>query len=166
MKTFDLDETVRQYGGKLFRYVYTLVCDYMDAEDLVQDTFVSAYLTSASFDGDNLSAWLYKIAYNKSVDYIRRKKPLFLNEIREDALAYVDNYDTGYDPDIITALKTLTQVDRFILLGRITESIEYAEIASRLQMSESTVRKRYERAKKKVAELLNQTESEDICNEF
>lgn len=166
MKTFDMDEVVKRYGGGLFRYVYTLVCDYQEAEDVVQDVFISAYQARARFDGKNLSGWLYRIAYNKSLDYIRQKKPLSLHELSEETLADEDIYDIGYDPTIITALKELSEEDRFILLGRITESLKYAEIADRLGMCEPTVRKRYERAKKKVAEQLYQTGSEDIQYEF
>lgn len=166
LKEFDMDKIVKQYGGGLFRYVYTLVCDYQEAEDVVQDVFISAYQARARFDGKNLSGWLYRIAYNKSLDSIRRKKPLSLHELSEEALASEDSYDIGYDPTIITALKELSEEDRFILLGRITESLKYAEIADRLGMSEPTVRKRYERAKKKVAEQLYQTEREDIQYEF
>lgn len=162
MKEFDMDEAVNLYGGKLFRYVYTLVCDYQEAEDVVQDAFISAYQARAGFDGKNLSAWLHKIAYHKSVDHIRQRKHLFLHELHEDALASEDSYDTGYTPAIITALKKLSEEDRFILLGRITESLAYAEIADRLNLSEPTVRKRYERAKKKMAEQLCLTESEDF----
>lgn len=166
MEAFDMDEAVRLYGGKLFRYVYTLICDYHEAEDVVQDVFIAAYQAREKFDGKNLSAWFYKIAYNKSLDCIRRKKPLSLYEVREDALSTEDSYDEGPDPAVIAALKELSDKDRFILLGRITEALEYAELAKRLKMSESAVRKRYERAKKKVAGLLRRTESEGLQHEF
>ncbi len=162
MQEFDMDEIVKLYGGKLFRYVYTLICDYQEAEDVVQDVFVAAYQARARFDGRNLSAWLYKIAYNKSLDSLRRKKPLSLHELGEDALVVEDSYDTGGDPAIMTALKALSAEERFILLGRITESLEYAELAGRIGLSEPTVRKRYERAKKKVAAQLCKTESEEL----
>lgn len=162
MKAFDMDEAVSLYGGKLFRYVYTLICDYEEAEDVVQDVFICAYQSQEAFDGENLSAWLYKIAYNKSIDRLRKKKPLSLHELGEGALAHEDSYNTGYDPAIIAALKGLSDEDRLILLGRITESLGYAQLAKRLNMSEPAVRKRYERAKKKVAAELCQTESEEL----
>lgn len=161
-----MEETVQLYGGKLFRYVYTLLCDYQEAEDVVQDVFISAYNGWGKFDGENLSAWLYKIAYNKSIDRIRRRKTLSLQELKQDVLVTEDSYDIGYNPAIISALKDLSDEDRFILLGRITEELEYADIAKRLRLSEPAVRKRFERAKKRVAECLLETESEGSINGF
>jgi RNA polymerase sigma factor (sigma-70 family) len=160
LKEFDLEEAVRLYGRKLFRYVYTLLCDYHEAEDIVQDVFVSAYRGQARFDGENVSAWLHKIAYHKSIDHMRRRKTVSFQELREDMPAEQHGCDAGYSPAVICALRRLTGEERAILLGRITESLSYAELAGRLHLSEPALRKRYERAKKKLAEYLLETESE------
>ncbi|SHI12460.1 RNA polymerase sigma-70 factor, ECF subfamily [Sporobacter termitidis DSM 10068] len=160
LNEFNLEEAVRCYGPKLFRYVYTLLCDYHEAEDIVQDVFIAAYRGQARFDGENESAWLYKIAYNKSIDCMRRRKTVSFQELHEDTLAAEQNFDAGYSPAVIRALRRLTDEERAILLARITESLSYEELAGRLRLSEPAVRKRYERAKKKLAEYLNETESE------
>jgi RNA polymerase sigma-70 factor (ECF subfamily) len=160
LKEFDLEEAVRLYSRKLFLYVYTLLCDYHEAEDVVQDAFISAYRGQARFDGENVSAWLYKIAYHKSIDRMRRRKTVSFQELREDIPAAEQDYDAGYSPAVIRALRRLTDEERAILLGRITESLSYAELAGRLHLSEPALRKRYERSKKKLAEYLQETESE------
>jgi len=160
LSDFNLEEAVHIYGPKLFRYVYTLLCNYQDAEDIVQDVFVSAYQGQAGFDGKNMSAWLHKIAYNKSIDHMRRRKVVSFQELHEDTAIVEQDCDTGYSPAIISALRQLSSEDRAIVLGRITESLSYAELAGRLGISETAVRKRYERAKKKVAENLQRTERE------
>jgi len=160
LSEFDLEEAVHIYGPKLFRYVYTLLCNYQDAEDIVQDVFISAYQGQAGFDGKNVSAWLYKIAYNKCIDHMRRNKMVSFQELHEDTSIVEQNYDTGYSPVIISALRQLSNEDRAIVLGRITESLSYTELADRLCMTECVLRKRYERAKKKLAENLQLTERE------
>ena len=160
MSEFDLEKAVHTYGSKLFRYVYTLLCNYQDAEDIVQDVFVSAYQGQAGFDGKNISAWLYKIAYNKSIDHMRRNQVVSFQELYEDTPIIEQDCDTGYSPAIISALRQLSREDRAIVLGRITESLSYTELTGRLGMSETALRKRYERAKKKLAEYLLKTESE------
>ena len=160
MSEFDLEEAVHTYGPKLFRYVYTLLCNYQDAEDIVQDVFISAYQGQAGFDGKNISAWLYKIAYNKSIDHMRRNQTVSFQELDEDTSAVEQDCDTGYSPAIIRALRQLSSEDRAVVLGRITESLSYAELADRLCMSECALRKRYERAKKKLAENLRSAERE------
>lgn len=151
---------MRLYGPKLFRYVYTLLCDYHEAEDIVQDVFVAACRGQARFDGENVSAWLYKIAYNKSIDCMRRRKTVSFQELCEEIPAAEQKYDEGYRPAVIGALRRLTDEERAILLGRIMESLGYAELAKRLHLSEPALRKRYERAKKKLADYLRKTESE------
>lgn len=160
MKEFELEDVVRLYGPKLFRYVYTILCDYQETEDVVQDVFIAAYQGWTRFDGESESAWLYKIAHNKSIDCIRRRKTVSFQELHEDMIIAEQNFDAGYSPTIIRALRQLTDEDRAILLGRITESLSYEELSQRLHMSEPALRKRYERAKKKLVECLNETESE------
>lgn len=160
MSEIDLEEAVHIYGPKLFRYVYTLLCNYHDAEDIVQDVFICAYQGQARFNGKNISAWLYKIAYNKSIDHMRRNKVVSFQELHEDTSIVEQDYNTGYSPAIISELRKLSSEDRAIVLGRITESLSYAELADRLCMSECVLRKRYERAKKKLSENLQLTERE------
>jgi RNA polymerase sigma factor (sigma-70 family) len=160
LSKFDLEEAVNTYGPKLFRYVYTLLCNYQDAEDIVQDVFISAYQGQAGFDGENISAWLYKIAYNKSIDHMRRNKTVSFQQLHEDTLITEQDFDTGYSPAVISALRQLSGEDRAIVLARITESLSYTELANRLCLSEGALRKRYGRAKKKLAENLQLTERE------
>jgi len=157
---FDLEAAVRLYGQRLFRYVYTLLCDWHEAEDVTQDVFVAACRAQGRFDGANLSAWLYRIAYNKSMDHLRRRKVVSFQELREDTPAAERDFDAGYSPNVIRALTRLTDRERAVLLGRITEELSYAELAKRCKLSEPALRKRYERAKKKLAEFLRETESE------
>jgi RNA polymerase sigma-70 factor, ECF subfamily len=67
---------VAQYEPKLVRYIYGLTRERELAEDLVQETFVSAYRALPSAPEDlRLSAWLYKIALNKVRSEKRRKQP-------------------------------------------------------------------------------------------
>jgi RNA polymerase sigma-70 factor, ECF subfamily len=67
---------VAQYEPKLVRYIYGLTHERELAEDLVQETFVSAYRALQSAPEDlRLSAWLYKIALNKVRSEKRRKQP-------------------------------------------------------------------------------------------
>lgn len=56
----------------IFSICYKYTENYFDAEDLTQDTFLSAYKSLASFDGQHEKAWLCKIATNKCLDWIKR----------------------------------------------------------------------------------------------
>lgn len=67
-----LEQYIKQYQNPIFSICYRLTGDYFEAEDLTQDTFLSAYKNLAFFDGNNERAWLCKIATNKCIDHLKR----------------------------------------------------------------------------------------------
>ena len=66
-----LSELIDTYEKLVFSICYKVTGDYFAAEDLAQETFLSAYQKYDSFDGQNEKAWLCRIATNKSIDYVR-----------------------------------------------------------------------------------------------
>ena len=149
---FELENLVNTYGEKLLRYATSILYNAHDAEDVVQDVFISANENQDKFDGKNLSAWLYKITYNKSINKLKHRKILFFSDIGEIA---VDGFSDSEDGDIFRILKILKPQDRALLYGRIMENYSYEELAEQMNDSPANLRKRYERAKKKVAQHLN-----------
>lgn len=67
-----LEQLISQYQNLIFSICFRLTGDYFEAEDLAQDTFLSAYKSLADFDGANERAWLCRIATNKCIDYLKR----------------------------------------------------------------------------------------------
>lgn len=67
-----LEYLIETYGNLVFSICYKLVQSYFDAEDLTQDTFLSAYKNLTNFDGKNEKAWVCRIATNKCLDYLKR----------------------------------------------------------------------------------------------
>lgn len=162
MGEFYLEEAVELYGRKLFRYIYTLLGDYCEAEDIVQDTFIAAYCGQASFDGEDTAAWLYKIAYNKSIDRLRRHNVISFQELCRDIPASGQEPDCGYSPAVIRGLKRLTDRERLVLLGRINGCLSYGELSDQLDMPYSALRKCCERAKRKLSAYIRETEREGV----
>jgi len=67
-------EIIDRYQGKLFAYLYRLVGSRQDAQDLLQDVFIKAYQNLYSYDTKRkFSSWIYRIAHNEAVNYIKRK---------------------------------------------------------------------------------------------
>lgn len=62
---------VDTYQNLVFSVCYKVTGDYFAAEDLTQETFLSAYKALDTFEGSNEKAWLCRIATNKSIDYLR-----------------------------------------------------------------------------------------------
>jgi RNA polymerase sigma-70 factor (ECF subfamily) len=66
-----VEEAMEQYGRLVLAVCNSMTGDYYEAEDLAQDTFLSAYKNLDNFDGTNPKAWLVKIASNKCRDYLK-----------------------------------------------------------------------------------------------
>ena len=66
-----LAELIDTYDKLVYTICYKLTGDYFSAEDLTQETFLSAFQRYGTFDGDNEKAWICRIATNKSIDYLR-----------------------------------------------------------------------------------------------
>ena len=62
---------MNQYQNLIFSVCLKLTGDYFIAEDLTQETFISAYNNFETFDGKNEKAWLCRIASNKAIDYMK-----------------------------------------------------------------------------------------------
>lgn len=151
-KEDELEEVINLYGEKLLRYATAILCDYHEAENVVQDVFLSAYQNRTAFDGSNLSAWLYKITYNRSLNQLKKRRFFFFNEIRVAAVSPTD--DTGLSDETLRALRRLKPKERALLYGRIMEEQSYEELSLLSGCSPAALRKRYERAKKKLAAYL------------
>ena len=66
-----LSVMIDTYQSLVFSVCYKVTGDYFSAEDLAQETFLSAYKNLDTFEGTNEKAWLCRIATNKSIDYLR-----------------------------------------------------------------------------------------------
>ncbi len=71
MKDQQFETIVRQYEKLVFTVCYQLVKDYHEAQNLTQETFLSAYTHIDAYQGDNYKPWLVRIASNKAKDYLK-----------------------------------------------------------------------------------------------
>lgn len=66
-----LEVLIDRYQNLIFSICYKITADYFAAEDLAQETFLSAYEKYSSFDGRNEKSWICRIATNKALDYLK-----------------------------------------------------------------------------------------------
>jgi len=148
-----IEDLVDIYSERLLRYATSILYHHQDAEDVVQDVFMSAYQNWSTFDGKNISAWLYKITYNKSINKLKKRKILFFADAPD--IRVEQQNQPHFSEETLIALGKLKPQERAILYGRIIEGYDYEELAEQMGASPATLRKRYERAKKKFAGILN-----------
>src|SRR5207244_13446801 len=66
---------IKEHQDKVFNVVLKMVQQVNDAEEITQDVFVDVYRRPGAFRGEaSVTTWLYRIAMNKSIDHLRRKK--------------------------------------------------------------------------------------------
>ncbi|MCR5319676.1 MAG: RNA polymerase sigma factor, partial [Lachnospiraceae bacterium] len=75
---------VNQYQNLVFSICLKHTGDYFVAEDLAQETFLSAYAHMEDFDGEAEKAWICRIASNKSIDYLRQAARKSIPTAEED----------------------------------------------------------------------------------
>lgn len=72
----DFVPMINQYGPTLMAFVGRIVTCQEDAEDVVQETFVTAYEHLDDYDSEraSLKTWLYRIAYHEALNHLRQRK--------------------------------------------------------------------------------------------
>jgi RNA polymerase sigma-70 factor (ECF subfamily) len=92
-----LDRLIEQYQHRLLRYLVYLSGNRELAEDLFQETWIRVLERGHQFDGKHeFSTWLYAVARNLTIDYLRKKSPVSLDGLMEDEEhAPLEPIDTG-----------------------------------------------------------------------
>lgn len=152
---------VRRYFTSIFRFLARMIGDQAMAEDLTQETFVKVWKSLSYFDlHKSFKAWLFSIARNTAIDYLRKKQTLPFSSLEgEDDASFTETIaDERPLPTLILeradlqqaldqALTThLSPVARSIVLLHETEGLTFQEIADTLQEPLNTVKSRYRRA--------------------
>ncbi len=151
------DRLVRQNKDKMFSLTYRMTGDRETALDLMQETFFTAFKELSRFRAEaNFSSWLYRIASNKTLNYLKRRKILSflpLGDERTPEPTY-DMADSAMASEtrhrLSEAIKTLPPKQKLIFNLRFFEEIPFGEIATILNKSESTVKTNYQKAIEKL----------------
>ena len=153
---FELEDIVSKYGQPILSYCHGILRNYHDAQDAVQITFIKAHTKRAHYrENISLSAWLYRIAYNTCIDILRKRWIGISNWKKEPADEGSYQMDEQYMHDTLSdALSRLSAKDRALVFNRVIDGMSYEELAEIYKTSEAALRKRYERAKKKLATFL------------
>lgn len=149
----DFADLVRRCSGDLLRHLCRLCGQEQDAEDLLQETFLRAWAyRSALRDPRTERGWLFKIADNlfhrQYRDGLRRRAGP-VQPLREDLLARDD--EPPWSDSVLRALAELQEEDRRIVLLTGVHGYKLAEAAALIGCATATGKKRWQRAKARLA---------------
>ena len=167
---------VERHASSVYFFIYKLVGNKEDSEDIIQETFIKAWQKLAKFDTDlSFKTWLFSIARNTAIDKLRKKKTIAFSSL--NILDSIDNMESGGKdfesglkdeeplPDEIfekneseeklkNALTELSETERLLIYLHITEELTFEEIAKITDRPMNTIKSQYRRAISKLRELL------------
>jgi RNA polymerase sigma-70 factor (ECF subfamily) len=148
------------YKGRIFSYVYRMVRNYHDAEDITFDTFIRCFKALHRFDRTKqFSTWLFTIAHNLVIDFFRKNKQEY--EYFDEQHAVKDDFVQRYEikkklEKIERALTQLPPSDREIVILFHKEEYSYQEISEIVKLPVTTIKTRLHRARKKLQQLVHE----------
>lgn len=162
---------IEQFQQQLFHYCYHMLGNTQEAEDAVQESLIKAYEKIQHYTYSmSFSAWLYKIAYHHCLNLIRRRKLIrfipFLSDREMIASTIEDRIENNQlSKPLLEAFCKLSPTEKSIVLLRVFKEKSFDEISKILDIKASTVRKKYERARKKLKMLLTDSQRGGTINE-
>lgn len=170
-----LDGETELYAVLLDRYnrpIYALIVQMVscpeDAEELVQDTFLKAFRSLGTYKGESrFSTWLYRIAYNITISFTRKKRQEFLyiedstinnvpDEKAEEILCPTD--DEERIAALIQAIEFLSAEEKAVITLFYYEQKSIEEVGEVLNLTVSNVKVKLHRIRKKIVLLMSKKE--------
>jgi RNA polymerase sigma-70 factor (ECF subfamily) len=169
-RTTAFGELVRRYQDRLYNTVYRLVDHTEDAQDVVQEAFLSAYQSLGSFKGESqFFTWLYRIAVNTALSMKKKQRVALAKTGAASAGEAIDASDFSrpehsmekaeQERRIQNALNQLSPEHRAVLILKDIEGQKYDMMAQMLHVPIGTVRSRLHRARMELRELLRREEA-------
>jgi RNA polymerase sigma-70 factor (ECF subfamily) len=153
-------ELYQQYSAAMFNICVRMMYDKTEAEDMLQEAFISAFQRIEQYTGAaSFGAWLKRIVVNTCIDQLRKQRESFMSF--EGVPESVIQEDAEEDMDLILKIDEVRQAImdlpdgyRIVFSLYLLEGYDHGEIAQILGISESTSKTQYSRAKQKLRTML------------
>jgi len=141
-----LDVLIERYLKMIYRFVYRNIGSLPDAEDITQEVFLKMWKNLRKFDlNKSFKPWIFQIAKNASIDFLRKKKTLPLPEF-EIADKSHNSLEKLSDKNTVALLmERLSYRERVVINMRHNDGLNFREIAKILKEPINTVKSRYRR---------------------
>jgi len=142
------EQLYRMHVGRVLALCYRLCNDRDMAEDLAQDAFVQAWKKLGSFRGESaFGSWLYRIATNAALSYLRKQKP-FLNSLNIDDIEHrAERDDVAERMGLEAAIGKLPHGARAVFVLYSLEGYTHDEIAGLLKIAQGSSKAQLHRAR-------------------
>lgn len=155
---------VENYQHMVYTLALKLVKRPEDAQEVAQDSFLRAYQALSTFKGDaKFSTWLYKITYNRGLDFLKkRKRMLPINDVDYNFNVNISTLENNWDSlekqeqrqTINNAVQELSATDGILITLFYFEELSLIEIANILGLNDNAVKVKLFRARKRLSYIL------------
>ncbi|MDC2867282.1 RNA polymerase sigma factor [Bacillus sp. BP-3] len=160
-----MEELYELYEQKIYYVAYSILNNIQQAEDTVQETFITLYQNLEklhSLNTQELKRYILRIAKNKAIDSYRKNKrqEMFLEEYQRESSEVADENIEEWEQrfmseaQIDTLLKALNESNRQVFKYKVFYNLTYQEISNLMGITEVNVRKQFERARKRVQNMI------------
>jgi len=161
-RNYGFNLLVRKYQHKVYWHIQKMVIDHDDADDLVQEVFIKVWKNLDKFREDaQLYTWVYRIATNECLNFLRKKKNKFFMPIHDVQNELTQKIDSSpyIDGDAIQlklqkALLTLPDKQRLVFNMKYFDEMKYEDIAKITETTVGSLKANYHHAVKKIEALL------------
>lgn len=167
---------VDRYKDMIFTLAIKMVKNREVAEEVSQDTFIKIFNSLSKFKGDSkFSTWIYKIAYNTCLDYLKKNKKeehnVVIDELKEYVVKTTTNAlsileDQERKQDIQNCLNLLSSEESFLLTLFYFEDQNLNEIGKIMDVSANNVKIKLFRSRKKLAVILKEQLEPEILDYY
>lgn len=168
-----MEELYELYEQKIYSVAYSILNNIQQAEDSVQETFITLYNNLEklySLDTYELKRYILRIAKNKAIDSYRKNKRhgLLLEEYQRESIETVDENIEEWEQRLMsenqidTLLTVLSESCKQVFKYKVFYNLSYQEISKLMGLTEVNVRKQYERARKRVHNMVGGLQSDEF----
>lgn len=155
---------VKEYSEQLYWQIRRMVLSHEDTNDLLQNTFVKAWINIAYFRGDaKLSTWLYRIALNECLTFLSKQKANYNVAIDDPEASVIhklegDSYFSGDEAQLLLqkALLTLPEKQRMVFNLKYYQEMKYEEMSEIFGTSVGALKSSYHHAVKKIEKYIEE----------
>jgi len=147
----------KMYVRAMYNISIRIVANQLDAEDVVQESFASAFCNLKAYKGEaSFGAWLKRIVINTSINHVKKQKIWFadadhlskMEELADEDESSDDHLFSRISPEMVhEAIKTLPAKAKAVFNLYLLEGYQHKEIARMLDISESTSKSQYQYAR-------------------
>jgi len=156
-KRLAMEMVIHKYRERLFYHAGSIVKDWHEAYDVVQEVFIKAMRETRFFQPEfRMKAWLFRVTTNLCFNMVRdrKRRGAILDGMQKIDRAHADQLDRVFHgerrDEVLAAIDTMTADHREILLLRYYDDLSYAEIADVLEIKLGTVMSRLSRARSRL----------------